>query len=367
MSKLYKKNLIYGLYFVILSILAVYSYSLIDLNLTLFNHPLWNSFRSFIIQIGYFKRELSFSLYTFLILSLFFLQYLSIKAKLNPVKLALLIGVICLFSYPFLSHDYFNYIFDAKILTFYGKNPYLFKALDFPTDQWARFMHWTHRTYPYGPVFLLITLIPSFLAMGKFILNYFFFKLMFVGSYLLMVYLLNKINKKWALFMAVNPLIIIEGLVSPHNDLIGLSLAIVGIYFIFKEKNLPGRLFFIISGGIKYVTLPLIILSKSRKAFNILAMLGIIFGIAYASYKLEIQPWYFLSFFAFLPFFPELFSHLNIFIAGLLFSYYPYVYLGGWDKPYKIVIKHNIMWIFLCLNLVYFFGRKLLLRFKVFH
>lgn len=353
MSKLYKKNLICGLYFVILLVLAIYSYSLIDLNLTLFNHPLWNSFRSFIIQIGYFKRELSFGLYTFLILSLFFLQYFSIKAKLDPVKLSFLIGAICLFSYPFLSHDYFNYIFDAKILTFYHKNPYLFKALDFSGDPWTRFMHWTHRTYPYGPVFLLVTLIPSFLAMGKFILNYFFFKLMFVGFYLLMIYLLNKINKKWALFMAVNPLIIIEGLVSPHNDLIGLSLAIVGIYFIFKEKNFLGRLFFVISGGIKYVTMPLIILSKSKKVFNILAILGIVFGIAYASYKLEIQPWYFLSLFAFLPFFPDLINRLNIFFAGLLFSYYPYIYLGGWDKPEKVIIKHEIIIIFLVFNIIY--------------
>ncbi len=180
-----------------------------------------------------------------------------------------------------------------------------------------------------------------------------------------MIYLLNKINKKWALLMAVNPLIIIEGLISPHNDLIGLSLAIVGIYFIFKGKNLLGRIFFVVSGGIKYVTLPLIILSKSKKIFNILAILGIVFGIAYASYKLEIQPWYFLSFFAFLPFFPELIGNLDIFWAGLLFSYYPYVYLGGWDKPYKMVIKHNIMWIFLGLNLVYFFTKKLILRFKV--
>lgn len=365
MSKLYKKNLIYGFYFVILSILAIYSYSLIDLNLTLFNHPLWNDFRSFIIQIGYFKRELSFGIYTFLILSLFFLQYLSIKAKLDPVKLSLLIGAICLFSYPFLSHDYFNYIFDAKILTFYGKNPYLFKALDFPGDPWTRFMHWTHRIYPYGPTFLLITLIPSLLAMGKFILNYFFFKLMFVGFYLLMIYLLNKINKKWALFMAVNPLIIIEGLVSPHNDLIGLSLAIVGIYFIFKEKNFLGRLFFVISGGIKYVTLPLIVLCRSKKILNILAFLGIAVGIFYASLKLEIQPWYFLSFFAFLPFFPKIINYSNIFIAGLLFSYYPYVYLGGWDKPEKVIIKHNIIWVFLILNVIYFLGKKMILRSKV--
>ena len=327
-SKLYTKNLLYLLYFVILAVLALYSYSLIDLNLTLFNHPLWNSFREFIIQIGYFKRDLSIGIYIFLILSLFLLQALALKAKLNPVKIAILIAGVLLVSYPFLSHDFFNYIFDAKILTVYGKNPYLFRALDFPNDPYTRFMHWTHRTYPYGPTFLPITLIPSFLSFGKYILNFLFFKGMFAGFYLLMVFLMNRVNRRWALVLAVNPLIIVEGLVSSHNDLISLSLGIVGIYYLFNKKDLLGRIFFLLSGGIKYLTLPFVIRS-------------------------EIQSWYFLSLFAFLPFFEDWIFKLNIFFAGLLLAYYPYVFLGGWDKPEKIILKHNIIIAFAILNLFY--------------
>jgi len=81
--------------------------------------------------------------------------------RYNPLLISILIGVGLLFSYPFLSHDLFNYLFDAKIVTFYHQNPYILKALDFPSDPWLRFMHWTHRTYPYGPSFLFLTLVPS--------------------------------------------------------------------------------------------------------------------------------------------------------------------------------------------------------------
>lgn len=324
-----------------------------DLNLTLFNHPAWNSFREFIIQIGYFQRSLSIGIYIFLVLSLFLLQWLAVKARLNPVKTAILIGGVLLVSYPFLSHDFFNYIFDAKILTFYGKNPYLFKALDFPTDPYLRFMHWTHRTYPYGPTFLPITIIPSFLAFGKFILNFLLFKSMFIGFYLLMVSLMDKVNKKWALILAINPLIIIEGLVSSHNDLISLSLGVVGIYYLFSKKDLLSRVFFLLSGGIKYLTLPFLILSRQKSILNYLSLFGVIAGLGYLTVRSEIQPWYFLTLFAFLPFFENFISRLNIFWAGLLFSYYPYIYLGGWDTQDKIVLKHNIIIVFALLNLAY--------------
>jgi len=132
--------------------------------------------------------------------------------------------------------------------------------------------------------------------------------------------------------LAVNPLIIIEGLVSSHNDLISLSLGIVGAYYLFTKKDFIGRIFFLMSAGIKYLTLSFIILSKQKKLLNYMSFLGIAAGLAYLTFKSEIQPWYFLAVFAFLPFFEEFIGKLNIFWAGLLFSYYPYIYLGGWDS-----------------------------------
>ena len=349
-SKL-KNKIIYFLYFITVFLFSIYSYSLIDLNLTLFNHKLWDSFRSFIIQIGYFNRGLSTTIFFAGIIILYVLYFLVKKTKSSPIKVAFVIGIVSLVAYPFLSHDFFNYMFDAKILTFYGKNPYLFKALDFPADHWTRFMHWTHRVYPYGPTFLPITLIPSFLSGGKFILSLFFFKLTFTFFYLAAVWVVNKIDKNKALIIATHPLIIIEGLITPHNDLIVMSLGLIGIYLLFNKSFWSGALF-IVSGLIKYSTLPILLISKKNKWLNIVAFIGVLAPLFYLSVFSEIQPWYFLILFIFLPIFPNLIRKIEIFLMGLICSYYPYIMLGGWDKQYKVDLKHQIIIYFLIANLV---------------
>jgi len=341
----------YFLYFIVIFVFSIYSYSLVDLNLTLFNNKLWDNFRSFIIQIGYFNRGLSTTIFLSGIIILFVLYFLVKKAKPNPIKLALVIGLVSLIAYPFLSHDFFNYMFDAKILTFYGKNPYLFKALDFPADHWTRFMHWTHRVYPYGPTFLPITLIPSFLSGGKFILSLFFFKLTFASFYLSAVWAVNKIDKNKALVIATHPLIIIEGLITPHNDLIAMSLGLIGVYLLFNKKIWSCALF-IVSGLIKYSTLPILIMSKKNKWLNILAFIGTLIPLYYLTFYSEIQPWYFLILFIFLPVFPNLIKRIELFLMGLICSYYPYIMLGGWNSKDKIDMKHQIIIYFFIANLL---------------
>ncbi len=345
------------LYLFFLLILTIYSYVLVDPNFTLVNLPFWTTFRNTLVYFGYYQRYWSWLVYLVLVLVLFifYLYFLKHIKKYNPFKLALFVGGILILSYPFLSHDFFNYLFDARIATLYFKNPYFYKALDFPADPWLRFMHWTHRTYPYGPIFLLITLFPSFLSFGKLFLSFLFFKITWYIFYLLAVFLLTKLNKKWAMIFAVHPLIIIEGLINAHNDLIGLSLAIIGIFYLIKNKNILGRLILIFSAGIKYITFPLIFLPKKRHPgdggviFIILMLL-----IAYLTFFGEIQPWYFLAFFAFIPYFEKLLFRFNIFFMGLLFSYYPYIRLGGWDSVEKTTLKHIIILVFGVINLFYF-------------
>lgn len=345
-------------FFLCLGFTTLYSYTLVDLNFTLINNEAWESFRSAVIQIGYFRRDLSWIIYLTLILLLYVFHFIfSIKyKKINAVKLALVIGSILLFSYPALSHDFFNYMFDARIVTFYNQSPYLHRALDFEKfgDTWLRFMHWTHRTYPYGPAWLFLTLVPSFLSFGKLFINFFAFKLTFVIFYLFSVYYLNKMNKSAALFFATNPLVIIEGLVTPHNDLAGVAFAIIGIYYLFKKKNILPRLFLIFSAGIKYITVQTIFLTGEKNSRrNLLLFCVQIIILLALSYNIGIQPWYFLTIFVFLPFYEQFIYKLNIFFAGLLFSYYPYIRLGGWDKPEKVALKHNIIAVFFVLNLLY--------------
>ncbi len=353
--------ILYLSYFLTIFFLIFYSYFLVDPNFTFFNHSLWTGFRNFVVNIGYYQRELSWWIYFILVLLLFFFHFLLIKnhKKINLRIIVLVLGLLTLFSHPFLSHDFFNYLFDARIFTYYGKNPYLYKALDFPSDPWLRFMHWTHRTYPYGPIFLIISFFPSFFSFGKLILNFFLFKLVWIIFFTLSIYFLNKLNKKWALFFATHPLIIVEGLINAHNDLIALSLALFGFYLLAKEKKIFYRVLFLLSAGIKYLTVPLIFLSKKNKKVNYLIFGLLIAAIFLVSFIGEIQPWYFLSLFVFLPIFPKLIEKLNIFFAGLLFSYYPYIRLGGWDSIEKINLKHQIILVGFLLNIFYLIGVKL--------
>ncbi|MDP3974494.1 MAG: hypothetical protein Q8P65_00715 [bacterium] len=310
------------------------------------------------VYLGYYQRGISSSIYIIIICLLFYFHYFFIRRykTINLFILTLGIVLTLIASYPFLSHDFFNYLFDAKILTVYGKNPYLYKALDFPKDPWLIFMHWTHRTYPYGPFFLGFSLIPSFLSFGKLILNFIFFKFMFAGFYILGVYFLNKINKKYALFFATSPLILVEGLINNHNDFIALSLGLTGIYFLLKNKKIYSYLFFILSSGIKYITIPIVFISKNISAFtNKVVFSAMILILLYLSIFFEIQPWYFLALFLFMTFFYNLVSKLNIFFAGLLFSYFPFIAYGDWGMGSNLKIKHSIIVIFFIINIIYLF------------
>lgn len=338
---------------------SVYSYALIDPNITFFQNRVWVGFRDAMVQFGYYQRENSWWTYAVLLtsLSLIFLYAVRNYQKLHPVRLAFIIVLGTLLSYPFLSHDFFNYMFDAKIFTFYHQNPYLHKALDFPGDQWLRFMHWTHRTYPYGPTYILISFLPSFLGLGKFSLTFFLFKAMNAAFYFLSVKLLAKVSRKWAVFFAANPLIIIEGLVNGHNDMAGLGIAVAGVCLVLKNKAVQGKILTLISAGIKYINAPTVLLGKN-KTWNALAFLFQAGLLGYLSLGTEIQPWYFLAIFAFLPFFGDFIGNIQIFIFGLLVSYYPYIRLGGWDTAAKVALKHEIILVFLGINVVYILFRS---------
>ncbi len=337
-------------------LMTVYSYVLVDLNFTLFNSPWWESFRSYVIQIGYYQRNLSAIIYSFFVLIFFGLYFWAIKRekKINVMHLALLIGSIFLFSYPLLSHDFFNYLFDAKIVTFYHQNPYLHAALNFPNDPWLRFMHWTHRTYPYGPVFLLITLVPSFLSFGKLLFSFFLFKATWIIFYLFAVYFLEKLNRRWALIFATHPLVLIEGLINSHNDFIGISLIFIGYCLLVNQKKLWGRVVLVLSAGIKYMTTPFILISQRKKsAINLLALGLTLLILIYFSFFQEIQPWYFLVLLGFIPLYEKLVQRLWIFFAGLLFSYYPYLANGEWSQSQNITLKHTIISTFFIACLLY--------------
>lgn len=343
--------LIFGLFF--------YSFTQVDLNLTLPNFPITQDLQKILIQIGYFQRPLSAAIFLTLVLLLmiYYLLFLYLikRNKFTERKiwfLIIFISGILIFAYSAFSYDLFNYIFWARIFTHYGLSPYQFRPLDFPNDSWIRFMRWTHTTYNHGPVFLGLSFIPSFLGLGKFTLTLFNFKLLMTFGYLGSVFLIGKIMEKIKpqdklfsiSFFAFNPLIIIESLVSSHNDTLMLFFVLVSFYLLILRKKISSFFFLFLSAGIKFLSVSffpfyfLALLKQQVNWFLFIKMMIFVFLVSLIPVivQRETYPWYFItviglsSLIAGNKFVTIAIASLTL---GLLLRYAPFLYFGHYQPP----------------------------------
>lgn len=350
-------------YLLVIVSLLLYSFTQIDLSLTLSQFSIWQIVEKFFQHIGYFNRPFSTFLYLLIVIALFLFYflflYLAAKNKISKKQIWILIfgtGIILFFSYNAFSYDLFNYIFDAKIVTSYHQNPYAHKALDYPQDPMLSFMRWTHRTYPYGPTWLLLTAPLSFLGFQVFLPTFFLFKSLAVVGFLGALFYTGRIIRKISpedeklalVFLGLNPLVIIESLVSAHNDMIMIALFLSSLYFILHKKLLRTILLFILSIGVKFATiflLPVLILifiaEKKIPGFKwnnifLFMILLMIIPVIYASFRTNFQPWYLLYVLPFAAFLARkhfiLFPGIIMSIFALL-QYVPFLYLGNWNPP----------------------------------
>jgi hypothetical protein len=266
-----------------LVLFSLFSYSLTDPNLVLSSwSPYWQ-FQQWMWQTFFLNAPLLSWSYFGLITSLwlsFFLMLTSLSDK--PTKLSwkhILLGSIgvaipLIFSYNALSHDIFNYIFNAKMVLLYHADPHLQTALNFATDPWTRFMHNTHTPAPYGYGWTVISLIPSLLGAGKFLPTWLLFKGMSWISWILTSLMLYRIGQQrfegklsWSRFglWFFSPLVLIEVLSSGHNDLwmmLPAMLSVATIAEIPKSTSLRTKLlsgmWLLLSVSIKYASLALL-------------------------------------------------------------------------------------------------------------
>lgn len=349
------------LYSLTLIALSIYSFSQIDLNLTLSSNQVYQSIQQKLIFLGYFQRSTSTVVYLILVLLLFLSQIIfllaALRGKINSKyvwKISILSVVLLLFSYPAFSHDIFNYIFDARIAVTHKVSPWAYTALDFPDDLWTRFMHWTHRTYPYGPGWLILT-IPFYVAgLGKFTLTLLWFKVLGAISYLTSVWFIKKILEKVSfknithgmLLFALNPLIIIESLISAHIDIAMTAFFLAAIYFALNQKNkMANWVMLLLSASIKYITVSAIPawiwwkgnISRFEKAILVMLAL-VILTTGYVIAKQEILPWYFITPLALISLLPNKkdLMVISIFLSiGLLLWYAPYLLYGEYSDWVK--------------------------------
>lgn len=379
MKPLEKRLLVVNI--IIYALLAIFSYSFVDLNLTLSQNPSILAFVKSMQLLGYYNRPLSSLIYILFILTAFsfFIYNLNLinKQKLSAryVFLSSFVNfLILVLAYPFLSSDIFNYMFDAKIIVNYHSSPYANRPLDFTGDEWLRFMRWVHRYSPYGPLWLGFSTIPYILGFGKFIITLFSFKF-FIGVFHLLNTLLiyrisEKINHNKAVFAAalysLNPLFLIEGIANSHNDVVLATMLILPIYFLIKNNKIFAYLSIFAGVFIKYIpilTLPWIFLgSFSKKGIHLnkviylnlitMAILTVLFSnlrltvpfVSSGAVQVQFQPWYLFWTLPFISLIGNLrLSAIAIALSfGAALRYLPFTYYGDWSKPYTLEFMKTV-------------------------
>ena len=133
---------------------------------------------------------------------------------------------------------------------------------------------------------------------------------------------------------ALNPLIILETLYSPHNEALMLTFLLLSIYFGKLDKKTPRLISLLLSAGVKYLTIVLIPVKDI-----ILSLWLLFFAILFVVFTHEPYPWYLVTFIglaALLPQNKKLHYFLTAISFGTLLRYIPYLYVGDYSAPVQL-------------------------------
>lgn len=363
---------------------AIYSYAQTDPNLVFNSNPLYLNFQQQMWQLGYHQRALSSRLYAVLILGMFAVYVLAITRfrtllEKTGVKLLAMLIFLLVVTYPALSHDLFNYMFNARMVVKYQQDPHIHTALEFPNDQWVRFMNNVHTPAPYGYGWTVLSLIPYSVGFHKFNPTYFAFKLFMVFGFIALYKIQSRVAmnlndknfqwKKWLFFL--NPLVLVETIGNVHND-VWMMAVYFGAFLLLLEAQrvtkLAKKLFilgcsavlFVLSSSIKFATLALApiyvsFLLQPRFSKNLAYIVQTYWADISAVLMLlplltarsqQFHPWYLIWSLSFLPFSRSVVVRAGV--IGLSISsmlrYFPYLSTGGYTEA-SFLLERQITWI----------------------
>lgn len=344
-------------YLIVSVALFLYSFTQVDLNLTLSQASIFLTIQKSFQYIGYYQRPLSTALFAGLLVVLFglYVRVLTLvrQGKMGERQLLTIVGitvVILVFSYPAaFSYDFFNYMFTAKSVLVYHKNPYLILPQQFaPVDPWLNFMRWTHLPSAYTPLWIGLTLPAYLTGFGFFLTIMWSIKALVAFFHIATVVgigkILGKVEPKTRLLgmaiFALNPLIIIENLVSSHNDVVMMAFAVWAIYFLLEKKHLSAWLTWALSVAAKLMTLvlaPILFLAgRGNIKWREWALALMVAGVLAVVSQREFLPWYWVWIMPFVALLPSK-KNVTLFAGGvslgLLLRYAPYLYLGNYNPP----------------------------------
>lgn len=358
---------------------AVWSYSLTDPNLIVSSwEPFWNWQQWMWSLSDQTVTYLWLALNTGLLVSYFLLLRQKINFNLQQLLVIwALVSSPLLFANNALSHDVFNYMFNARMVLKYQVDPHVRVAQDFTYDPWTRFMHNIHTAAPYWYGWTGLSLPVVWLGQEIFLVTWIGFRawnMLALAGLFFGIFRLLKQEKhssqqattrlSWLVF---NPLIGVEILANAHNDAWMMMLAIWGMVLARESANkkslskggwLLGALILLaLSISIKYVTVVLLpvylwlafpnlvdtILKTVINVFKIDNYHELINPYSFAVFLLFVplltsrsqwfHPWYLVWALSFLPLISSkyLWTGLVGFSVASLFRYYPWMLAGAFE------------------------------------
>lgn len=282
---------------------------------------LYNNLRNF-----FFPKEkiLSFSIMTLVVITLTILYYFLLKYhkkifenKRQTIFFIILITCIFALMIPHSVKDIYSYIGCGWTTANYHENPYEMSAQQIENKyntQDTMYENiatvWKNETMIYGPLWTLICSALTTLSFGNVTIALFLFKLFNLCMHLLSCFMIHKITKKKMLVLlyALNPIILLEGLMDVHNEIFMITLILCAIYYTIRKKNLwHAVLFLALATAVKYfaiLLLPFLVLYLLRektigKRIGYCILAGIEFlGILCLLYFIYFQDFSFLNVFS---------------------------------------------------------------------
>lgn len=190
-------------------------------------------------------------------------EFTSIKKVIFFVlTVALVFGIMV----PFTSSDVYYYMGTGWLNCHYGENPYYtsvheVRMQNLGDEILQRTGVWENQVVVYGPLWVLICKILSFLSFGKVTLCLYVYKISAILVHVFNTIIIYKITKKkkFALLYGINPFILFEMITNVHNDLYLIAFILIALYFLLKKKNIYLTIIFMaLATCIKYVSVLLI-------------------------------------------------------------------------------------------------------------
>ncbi|MFA5796244.1 MAG: hypothetical protein WC885_03685 [Candidatus Shapirobacteria bacterium] len=301
-----------------------------------------------IIEYGGMHRQMLAFAWGGIVLFLLGMQIYLVTRKSNKTRglrmAGLILAVLAAASYPFLSKDIYTYIFSAKMVVDYGVNPYLVPPNTFlGKDLWLDLMGSVERPYFYGPVYLGLSIVPLLiLGTNRVITVLASFKIINLVFFIIGGWAVEKLVKDKNRAMAMwwfSPLLLIELLVNGHNDLVMITLFLLGMVWLEKRK-IFGWVVFLMSMLSKWISaglLPIVVAGKYRNQVAGFMAIGMFYFLMIRGG----QAWYWTWMFMLLPLIEikdkKSWVAIFIFQVVLMFGYISFVVTKKWGEGWEVL------------------------------